>query len=90
MTLLALFALILVIKLPVSDTRTVIERIIEGLEHWHLMGWALSILTTATGFWVNRNQKDTCAREVDRVSEEKTRLHEMLMNIKLESSNPKK
>lgn len=69
-----IMGVIAALRVPEEALGRLLEKIVEDLHTAHLLGWALSVIATVAWFLHSRYQTRVYSAELERVSEEKTRL----------------
>ena len=78
-----IFGFLFYIFLDPNKRFDVILHLINLFEHWHILGWILSLITTLGWKISTKNIRKSAAQEVDRIAKENTKLQEALIEIKL-------
>ena len=78
--------IILVVKIPPRDVSHVLSQGTEALEHYHILGWITSLLTTFGWYRHYKWLRKTHQIEMDRVTSEKSKMQNEQSDQKLSTT----
>jgi hypothetical protein len=70
--------LLLIWKLPAQGVAALVDRMLDGLQRWTLLGWALFIASVGGWYVHSRYQRRVMGKEIRRLSAERTKLQDTL------------
>ncbi|HNC37480.1 MAG TPA: hypothetical protein PLD32_13015 [Saprospiraceae bacterium] len=85
--LIFIIAVIMIIRLPVNEIKELFLKIIDELIHYHLLGWALAVITAILSVIYNIKLRTEYSKEMNRVTDEKSKLQQNKFKNRLGSSN---
>jgi len=81
-----IIVIILVIKLPSSDTKDLLVNFLEILKDWKFLGWFTSIIFAFGWYTSNKRLRKIYSEEFNRIGQEKTDLQNRFGKNKLKTS----
>ena len=82
-----LFVLILIIRYPQDKIPELVEKLFDISTFNSILGWCIAIISTFSGFYINKRQRREHTKEIQRLSNQKKSLQEKINGGKLPSSN---
>ncbi len=84
-----LIGIILAIRVPGESIPAVIDKFIHALTHYHVLGWCISAFLAIAWVFSAKRMRRVHASEMDRISEEKSRMQQKQTTVPLSSSKLK-
>ena len=81
---------VLILKLRHEESAEILNKIIDELAHYHLLGWIISVITTLGWFFNTKKMRKKYSEENKRIGIEKSSWQEKALKKKLPSSDDKK
>ena len=70
----ALILIVLILKMPAQDVSALVFRLLNAVEGWRIAGWLIAVITVAVWYFHTRSLRRICARELERISDERNSL----------------
>jgi len=78
--------IIFMFRIPADKLSEFGTESLNVFEKWHILGWVITFMESLAGFYYIKRIRTKHNKEIERMSDEKTKLQELLLKTKLGSS----
>lgn len=73
-----LIFLVMYLNVPNYSRADILVKIIESFEHWHILGWVISVIVTIAWAIQSKSKGKMYDKEMERIAKEKSELQKLL------------